>query len=185
MILLLLQNQYSIEILYYFLENPHLELSVQKLKEKTRFSNNVLYNGLNTLVSHNIIENCKGKYSINYKNSMSEEILKILEDEKKKFKRIKTQEYLLILKIIKECEQLPFSKLYLFGSFARGNFRPSSDIDIAIIGTKQINTQELQLRIEKHTSRKIDIHYISKIDKENLLHDEILTQGMLLLEKKL
>ena len=49
-------------------------------------------------------------------------------------------------------------KIYLFGSFAKGNYRTSSDIDIAIGGASSKKIREIREYFEEsNIPRKIDI----------------------------
>jgi predicted nucleotidyltransferase len=48
-----------------------------------------------------------------------------------------------------------FSKLYLFGSYAKGNFNVDSDIDIAVVFEDYDSKDEMQLNLMR-LRRKID-----------------------------
>ncbi len=72
---------------------------------------------------------------------------------------------------------------YLFGSFAKGNFRPESDIDVAIILNQKNLTfnsemelvklrRDIDLRIEPHAFLKKDFN------ENNPLAHEILKYGI-------
>ena len=71
---------------------------------------------------------------------------------------------------LKESE-IPFSDIYLFGSFAKGEARKWSDIDVAIFSTREETDEfivqlgrllrEVDLRIEPHIFSEEDIKTIS------------------------
>ena len=78
-------------------------------------------------------------------------------------------------------EELPGNAIILFGSFSRGDDTLSSDIDIAVIGSKkQINLE----RFEKVLERKISIHSCKSLKemgtelKENILNGIVLVGGV-------
>ncbi|MBU0488464.1 MAG: XRE family transcriptional regulator [Bacteroidetes bacterium] len=59
-------------------------------------------------------------------------------------------------------------KAWIFGSFARGEEKPESDIDIAIQADKQFSyfdLAELQFQIESVISRKVDIGFLEAMKK--------------------
>lgn len=76
----------------------------------------------------------------------------------------------------------PNSKLYLFGSFAKGTYHPDSDIDIAVIFKDYDNRLELQLelmRIRRKIDSRIEPHPFKENDfvLSNSLVNEILSSG--------
>jgi predicted nucleotidyltransferase len=52
-------------------------------------------------------------------------------------------------------ENFNFSKLFLFGSYAKGNFHEDSDIDIAVVFDDFTDIDEMQLNLMR-LRRKID-----------------------------
>jgi len=64
-------------------------------------------------------------------------------------------------------------RVVLFGSRARGNFRPQSDIDLALFG-KALTTAdlaELQSRLEETPiPQRVDLVLASAVDSPELLH---------------
>jgi len=90
---------------------------------------------------------------------------------------IKAREYAIAVK-----SKYPNSKLFLFGSFAKGTNHSDSDIDIAIVFKDYDNLLELQLELMK-IRRKIDSRIEPHPFKENdfvlsnSLVNEILNYG--------
>lgn len=76
----------------------------------------------------------------------------------------------LIEKVAAICKQNGVKRLDLFGSFATGTARPTSDIDFVVYGCKDILKLEMALE-EIDTLRKIDIFDYDSIQNEFLLED--------------
>ena len=81
-----------------------------------------------------------------------------------------------ILKVL-----FPEAKIYLYGSRARGDFRPQSDIDLAIdagAGKERLRLGEAKGLMESlHIPQKIDLidlNYASGEFRENILKDRVL-----------
>jgi len=78
------------------------------------------------------------------------------------------------------------SKVYLFGSYARGNFREDSDIDLAIIMNGLTNSFTMQIQLMK-ISRKFDTriepHPFDEKDfnSSNPFAHEVITSGVRIL----
>ncbi len=92
-------------------------------------------------------------------------------------------------KIVKEYadklreSKIPFSDIYLFGSFARGESRKWSDIDVAIFSKREETDEfimevgsirrEVDLRIEPHIFSEDDLKTISTPFVEEILRTGI------------
>lgn len=73
--------------------------------------------------------------------------------------------------------------VYLFGSVARGNMRESSDVDIAVMSTRQIPTLKRinwETELSHILGRDVDIVVFSQVD--SLLQHQVLKYGKLLYE---
>ena len=78
---------------------------------------------------------------------------------------------------------IPFTDVYLFGSFAKGESRKWSDIDVAIFSTREETdefiielgrlTREVDLRIEPHIFSENDLKTISTPFVEEILRTGI------------
>lgn len=87
------------------------------------------------------------------------------------------------LKILKE-NNVPLYQVYVYGSFAKGNYNEHSDIDIAIfydnddidIFEEDVKlfkmTKKVDLRIEPHSFKKSDL------DEPDPFIDEIIKKGI-------
>jgi len=61
-----------------------------------------------------------------------------------------------IKSVVDELKREEVQAIYLFGSYAKGNARPSSDIDICVITEKKI-PRSVKEKIMSNSSRHIDI----------------------------
>jgi len=87
--------------------------------------------------------------------------------------------------IIKIFSNKRIEKVFLFGSRAKGNFRPGSDIDLAVSGNNLSLNDILDLSIELDTLElpyKFDIILLKKV-KEKALLEHINRLGIVLFEK--
>jgi uncharacterized protein len=76
-----------------------------------------------------------------------------------------------ILKVL-----FPQTKIYLYGSRARGNFKPQSDIDLALDGGEKLNLGEARAVFEAlSTPYKIDL--VDMNHTTTNLRDTILREG--------
>ncbi len=88
-----------------------------------------------------------------------------------------------IIKIFSSNKRI--EKVFLFGSRAKGNFRPGSDIDLAVSGNNLSLNDILDLSIELDTLElpyKFDIILLKKV-KEKALLEHINRLGIVLFEK--
>jgi len=80
-------------------------------------------------------------------------------------------------------EHYGVAKAYLFGSYARGEAKPASDIDICIEEGKPLSLFDLSglyLDLEESLSHKIDVVTIADIKgsfKENIEKERVLVYG--------
>lgn len=79
-------------------------------------------------------------------------------------------------------EKFNFSKIILFGSYAKGNFNEDSDIDIAVVFQDYSNLIDMQLdlmRLRREIDSRIEPHPFREKDFElsNPLVNEIIKFG--------
>ncbi len=81
-------------------------------------------------------------------------------------------------------ENFPGCTIILFGSYSKGEDTKESDIDIAIIGSKEKRIDKLVKKFEKILEREININFydsfkeINKELKENLFNGIVLSGGI-------
>ncbi len=87
------------------------------------------------------------------------------------------------LKILKE-NKINSKKVYLYGSYVRGNFNADSDIDLAIVSDdftgKIIDDQWLLMKLRRKVDLRIEPHpFLSReFDKTNPFVREIIETGI-------
>lgn len=84
-----------------------------------------------------------------------------------------------IINILKKNEEVESAKI--FGSRARGDYRKSSDIDIALFGdklTSSINTKIYFEIDDLYLPYKIDLINFNSIGSENKIRESILREGV-------
>lgn len=80
-------------------------------------------------------------------------------------------------------DELKVRNIYLFGSYAKGNFKDSSDIDVAVIyeGNSDFFKAQTELRrIRRKIDLRIEPHPINSADfsMNNPFYSEIITHGI-------
>jgi predicted nucleotidyltransferase len=79
-------------------------------------------------------------------------------------------------------KRFSYSKMILFGSYAKGNFTEDSDIDIAVVFKDYNNILDMQLelmRLRRKIDSRIEPHPFREVDFElsNPIVNEILKYG--------
>lgn len=93
------------------------------------------------------------------------------------------KEYLILLKK----NNISFERAYLFGSFAKGNFREYSDLDLAIFAEEWtpdiIEAQMMLMRLRSHVDYSIEPHpfRLSDLEDPDPFVKEILKHGKLIM----
>jgi uncharacterized protein len=80
--------------------------------------------------------------------------------------------------------RFPVSALWLFGSEARGQARPDSDVDLAALFSRPVDPEELltaQLDLELQLGRKVDLVDVRR--SSSILGRQVLQHGRLLLDR--
>lgn len=80
-------------------------------------------------------------------------------------------------------EEIKVRNVYIFGSYAKGNFKDSSDIDVAVIygGDKDFfNTQTELRRVRRKIDLRIEPHPVRYDDftKANPIYSEVRKNGI-------
>ena len=88
----------------------------------------------------------------------------------------------IILNIVKILEKYPeVVSAKIFGSRARGDYKSTSDIDIALFGdniTNTINTKIFYDIEELYLPYKVDLITLNTLREDNLLRENILKEGV-------
>ncbi|SHM38486.1 hypothetical protein SAMN05660826_00926 [Caldanaerovirga acetigignens] len=83
-------------------------------------------------------------------------------------------------------EKYPVQKVLLFGSRARGDFKKTSDVDLAVF-SRDISEREFNLMVDEineiDTALSFDVVHFEKLKKDSL-KEKIIRDGVLIYEKK-
>lgn len=136
-------------ILALLTDYPTTTFNQRTIAKKIGVSPTAIANSLPTLKAYDLIT-VENTYPLRIRLSSGKEEEKRVEN----FKKVYSSGLFAYLK-----ERCPGTTIVLFGSYSRGEDTERSDIDIAIIGT---NNVDLSLdRFEKLLSRKISVQYFS------------------------
>jgi len=71
-------------------------------------------------------------------------------------------------------QHFPVDSLYLFGSYARGNQRPDSDLDLLVVcSTTPEDPFDLAYQIRRHLHEKLDVALDVVVTSKNLFEERI------------
>jgi predicted nucleotidyltransferase len=183
MILGLLDSNVA-KILTIFSLAPGAKFRRKELKEKTKLNNVNLDKALITLQNSKILlkENNYFKLDLNDKTKF---LIEIIQKEYKELNEIPLNVFFSILDLVSKALVVKNIKIYLFGSYAKLTFKEGSDIDLAVISDKHLESLEkYALKIEKKYKTKIQLHFFGtdfKKHKEDPLVREILRNSIKIL----
>lgn len=143
------QNQ---QILAFFFLNPKRSLYLKEMADILKIDNANLSRYLNSLLKEGVLKSeTKGRqkyFSLNREYPLLSELKKLT------MSRVKP-EYLLKSALDK---LTGLKKAYIFGSYAFGNFKEDSDLDIILVGEHDIvEAREYLLPIERRLGREINV----------------------------
>ena len=142
------------KILTLFSLQPGRKFMREEIKKHTKLNNVPLDSALKLLLAAEILEKEGRKYRLNIEKVKN--ILEVVRREHLRFNEIPLKAYFPVLDI---AERLAKEKcdVYLFGSYAKGNFTADSDVDIAVICEEEIDLRFVK-KLEKKYEIKIQIH---------------------------
>jgi predicted nucleotidyltransferase len=170
----------QINLLRIFTRNPFREYSFREFRELSKVNSvSLIQNSIKAFMKENLIKEKKigtsNLYSLNHDNKLTYSYLDILAKESLD-KNVKYS----VLLLQEELEKhLPFYSLAIFGSFAIGEQKKDSDLDLAVfienedkrrIVEASIKSAELKsfLKIDGHVITKDEFLEMLKVDYENL-----------------
>ena len=178
------------KIINAFLFRPFDQLYGREIERLTSITHSRAVAYLASLVEAKIlISERRGNqviYSVNPHNELTMKALSIAELERKTdFFNNKLVEksilYRLVSESLNQCPNLLYFVL-LFGSFARGQSRESSDLDILFVTAKNGNTkkkiEEIGKKLEASTGRKISVHVVGLKEIEKRWSNEPIYKGI-------
>lgn len=162
----------SWRILELLSETPAKPVSRTDIKNHTQLGNEAVNSALRRLVLVNmLVKEKRGRkeaYYINLSNEFSRRIIELLRDERAQLKNIPFDALLVLNEFTRRLiEKTAFaSRLFLFGSVAKGTARVNSDIDVALIVSKKDTAQELRVThiidsLSMQFKRKVQAHYFT------------------------
>ncbi|MBU1245658.1 MAG: nucleotidyltransferase domain-containing protein [Nanoarchaeota archaeon] len=154
------------------------KLNQREISRLLKVSPTAIHNSLNLLEKENLI-------TINKDKSMNLKLIQLNRENHKtiELKRIENQKFIQETTLQEFLEEtFPGTTIILFGSYSKGEDTIKSDIDIAIINSKE-KTIDLT-KFEKLLEREICLHFynsfkeIKKELKENILSGIVLVGGI-------
>ncbi len=180
-------TQDCFKIISLFSISPGSRFNRTEIKNRLFLNNIPLDKALSRLLSSGILRREKNFYSINFEHEDTKIILELCTKQYRKLKELPLAIYNLLIDIIYELSLNKGIEIYLFGSYAKLVYKENSDIDLAIVYTKELPLRRFSLffgKLEKNYSKKIEVHYFKKADffrnKKDPLVRSILRDGMLL-----
>jgi predicted nucleotidyltransferase len=148
------------EVLRFLIENLFNEYSIKEISDRLKRPYVKVHNSIERLTEKKIIiMDVKGKShycSIDYKNNI--DVVCFINSQKSKEFLFKNKKIRLYIEDITQSIKIPNYILLLFGSYAKGSFNKTSDLDIAII-TSDENKEEIERLINsKKRLLSLDIH---------------------------
>jgi len=188
-------NKSAWRILVLVSEAPGRGVSRQEIKKFTKLGDNALVKTLSDLELFRIVLKEKtGKktyYKINKTNEYALEAVKLCELERKDSNNFNFRLGIIVREFARQLiDLIEIKQLFVFGSTVKEQYREDSDIDIAIITEKRLETKnellitEIIGRLEKRFKREIQPHYFTeeefeiKRKKDNALVEEIVRDGI-------
>ena len=127
------------EVLKFLIENLSEEFSIKEISDKIKKSYVKIHSSVNRLEGKKIIKKeIKGKShycSIDYKNNL--DVVCFINSQKAKEFLLKNKKIRLIIEDIITSIKIPDYTLLVFGSYAKGSADKHSDLDIAVITSKE------------------------------------------------
>lgn len=164
----------QIKIFGAFLQTPFKEVSYKELKEYSKEkSNSLIQKAIYNFISEGIVKKrTVGNmilYSVNFENELSFSYFAIIAYEMLPFQAKKS------LEIVKqELGKIYFASIAIFGSYAKGNYKKNSDLDIAIVVDSLENKKECELAAKSAELKSLlplDIYVITKEEMLLMLKD--------------
>ena len=160
-------TQKWVDLLLPFSGNYSLRISASDLAKKTKIPQQTASRHLNKLVEFNLINYTKeGKNKLFYfdlERQATKTMLNLIENKKSLRFQSKVKEIAVIIEeLLKNCESL-----IVFGSYASGNFKKESDLDIVILGKNKRGELD---KIKQKQIIQINEHYVSYNEFDKILH---------------
>ncbi len=170
---IVLGSKSSWRVLSVLTESPGQGITKEEIKKITKLGGNSIFNSINILLKNElIIANKVGKrtyYKINLTNNYSILIKDILDLERKNLNGLDPKIVVLLREFTRLVnEVVDVKSVYVFGSIVKNSYTEDSDVDIAVVLNKEMETKErieiekINERLEKRFGREIQTHFFMK-----------------------
>lgn len=155
------------------------------LKTQTKLHIASLKNALELLVLYKVLKKNKRIYKLNFENIQTQELMNLINSEKK---RLNFPNFDLYLNLISLLEEIQMNKnrdkikeIYLFGSHAKKKASINSDIDIVILSENiNLNFTKEMIKLEENLGVEFQIIVLEKLGTDKL-SEEIKKNGVKLI----
>ncbi len=156
----LLTKRTFTKLLLFFLDNPSGEFYETEIRKKLRISKGSSVKWIGVLSSEGLVQkSTKGRINLYKLNSEDTRVIEI-----KKLKII--SELHPILEGIKD------SKIFLYGSSARGEYREESDVDILVIGSQNRSITDVFRKAENVLKRRIKPSFYTELEWSRMQRED-------------
>ncbi len=156
------------KILGLLVQNPSQEYSIRELSKKIKVNYRQVYEEIQTFSTTNlIILNKKGQMTSCRLNAMANLPLCMYIESVRKYFFVKKHSFLKVIEQELNKISTTYYSLILFGSYAKGKARPSSDIDLLFIIPKNKDRESFQQEVKnifQFLNYKLDINVITEED---------------------
>jgi predicted nucleotidyltransferase len=154
-----LGSKQLMRILEVFLETPSKDWEQARLRDSLKFSKTTIIKWVNFLLKEQIIKEKRiGRIKIMHLNNESTIV-----------KEIKRFSIILKLDKLKKIASETRTRIYLYGSCARGEYYEDSDVDLLIIGAvKRADIIGAIKKVEDELKRKINFQIFTNIEWSNM-----------------
>ena len=184
MIINLLNDKVTYKVLLLISYAPGRGYKYSEIKSALNMNNSSLYKIIHKLSFYDVIKKENNFLKFNFNNPLSEQILNVIEIDKKRWNNLGFKPTLILLDFLSQIDKREeIENVILFGSYAKKTNTQKSDIDIAIISKDKIDLFEIAYNLEETYSVKIEIHNFATKDfkeKSNKLIREIVRDGIYL-----
>ena len=152
----------------FLLNNLNEKFSIRGISRNIKIDYKLVHNSITRLTNKNVIDKKRyGNTDLCSLNLSSIEYLVQVETYKSNNFLIKNPNIRLIINDIKAALKNPYYTLLIFGSYAKGNQRETSDIDIMLIIPNQNNKNEIKTAVNTATRiRPVNIHSLILTSQE-------------------
>lgn len=178
-------TQDCFKILTFFSLSPGSCWRRKEIKEKTRLHNVPLDKALSILLSTKLLIKERNHYALNLENEYTKQLVELCRKQYQRLRELPLEVFYLLVDLAAVLTLQKGVEAYLFGSYAKLVYHEKSDVDIAILYSKELNKQQLAALIAKLMKtyhKKLELHYFERAafykNKKDPLVKGILKDGV-------